>query len=349
MTNIINTLKEFLYNKICYLGDKGLEPLSNQTVANTLVLIVKKSFFFETEKTYPIANRLHLTKALKLDASTLCPFDGFNYVYSINKSESGHKVHFWFYKQDLLTQLDDSIIKKIKFLIPENYLIFKALKPGQSVYVDNDYYVSNSATVQTFNSSELKSNELKANELNISNKDALYNLLKLGLYKSLPNIFNFKLNLYKAESIECKYCSYIKNGIIAGVAYLLLSSILIKSLDVYFQNKSDLNTVAISEYRKLKAEYKKQFNTHTELESQLINKLKPDAIFKLLSKTTEPYTIERIILKKNQVFITATSEQPLQVLEEVIKLDGISQVRFANKVADLNQSELKRFTLTYQY
>jgi len=352
MNRIKTKIKRYLLSKVAYFSDNEIVPLIGSELAHVTAVIVKKSHFFETEKIYPISNKTHVIKALKLEATSLCPFEDADFFYDLKKTEQGYLVHLWFYKKNLLLKINNLLNNKITFLFPENFLIFKALATNEIAFInDGQYWVSNSSRLTSFKVSQGNLTLLndKENKVSISTLEEKFTLFSRGIYKSLPLWLKFKLTSDKNKEQSCRYCQFIQSAFIATFIYLVGSTVLIKGMDVYFQNKVKTNKEYVANFIKIRNEYRTEQNIYNTLTVGFENNVSPSSIFSTLALTTTKYTLERINTRGNTVFVTATSEEPLAVLEDMINLDSIKNVSFANKVSDINVDNLKRFTITYQY
>ncbi|OUR60961.1 hypothetical protein A9Q74_10495 [Colwellia sp. 39_35_sub15_T18] len=352
MYKIKANLKSYLLSKLAYFSEDKVLPLTGSGLEQIVAVIVKKSHFFETEKIYPISNKLHVVKALNLESSSLCPFEDAGFFYDLEKNEQGYKAHFWFYKKSLLMKINGLLSKKAIFLFPENFLIAKALPVEKIAFIeDGNYWVSNVSKQKSFkivknNSVLLKD---KKNSILINTLAHKFTLFTQGLYKALPVLLNFKLTSAKAKDGSCRYCQFLQNAFIATFLYLVSSSVLIKGIDVFYQSKIQTNKELIADFLKVRASFQAEQKTYKELTVGFEGNVSPSSIFNLLALTTSSYTLERISTRDNTVFITAISEEPLDVLEDMINLDHIENVHFANKVSDINIDNFKRFTITYQH
>ncbi len=352
MKKIKANLKSYLLSKIAYFSDNKMESLSGSGLEQVVAIIVKKAHFFETDKVYPISNKSHVIKALQLDANSLCPFEDADFFYDLKKVEQGYEAHFWFYKKSLIEKLNNGLLKKALFIFPENYLIFKALPLGQMAFIDDgNYWVSNNSAQQSFKISKNNTTLLndKDNTVSVDSFQEKTSLFKLGLYKALPSLLSFKLSSEKSGQVNCRYCNFIQSAFVATFLYLLASTALIKGLDLLYQNKSHTNTELVAGFIETRTAYRSEQDIYAALTVGIDGNVGIGSIFEVLAQTTKSYTLERISTRDNSVFITAVSEEPLAVLEDMINLDMIKNVRFANKVSDININNLQRFTITYQY
>lgn len=141
LTKLNNRVGELLAKKGAYFSRKlfalkkqagYFDILNNEKAPSKPVwLIIGKEHYFETTKTYPIANIKELKNAIKFDVDVV-PESGIT-LYKITKlNENSHKVTFWTFDNSLVNELPESI----RFIVPETY----ALSLGQSKEINGTQY-----------------------------------------------------------------------------------------------------------------------------------------------------------------------------------------------------------------
>lgn len=350
MNKILIKIKRYINNRIVFFSDSKPESFSGDKVEKPIVAVVEKVNFFEIDRYYPISNKIHVVKALKLEADSLCPFKDFNYVFALDKSRSGFNVHFWFFKNELIEKINAFYNKPIKFLVPENYLIFQAIKDKQLVWVEDGHYLVGKTPGITFYNKpflfEMDDENGDIEHIHLLHKVDKFQLIQSGFFKASSQFFNFKIKNAKKSSDW--YLQYAKPVGMVFFGYLLASSLVIKAMDFYYENKLANTEAALSSYREAKHNLKQSQNAYQEYAMGIENYVEPAFIVKVLSQTKSSYIIERISYKGDVVYVTAVSEEPLKTLEEMANFENVSNASFANKVQDLNVKNLKKFTLSFK-
>lgn len=226
--NLVSGITGYYSQDTLYILDRKSEQFKftssdiNLTIPH--VLIVSREYYQELSKSYPIVEKKDLIKLLKLE------YQGLHVCFKINSVDvDKSNVTIWLFSDSL---------PKTQLVLPESYVLFKAIGSEQLVTIDclnkSELFIGSRSrgVVSSYKNNVISSIELFASSVGIAptciergNKGNLANLLMSGLYNCrLSDISTF----YRKPSQD-GLMLFVKSSLIPALSvisfYLLISSL----------------------------------------------------------------------------------------------------------------------------
>ena len=376
MTSYKKFLGEFLFKKCLYLGkrnylihkDGGIEEAGKDYSGNVRIVILEKTYYFETLKTFPFSNIKDIRSAVEMDLPAFSPLKGGKFfIKKIEDRGDGTTVNLWF--------MDERITERLNalsplFVIPESaflsfsgrgadsiYNIHKGDQDDFFVFIDRDGSVQsmtscgNEGDFQQF----IRSIGAAAHDCtmtDIQGSKEFFSLFPAMVYDmSVKNMRPFLDPGYLSLKIDKKYA---KMGIATATAlflfYLGISGIfpylvynrLIEEDKALSGNLSGLlkKQESIDHYYdgyKMLAERLNRYTYKLPL-INLLNKVLP-----------EETTIRQLTVSGNMVEMRGTVPKASELLGSLSQGHGVKNARFISPLKEDKKTGMEIFRLTFVY
>lgn len=324
------------------------------------VCILQKQHYFETTRTYPIKNWIHLVKVVRAEAKTVSPY-GTASLWAVTgfDAESGvYVVTYW-----SLSQQVAALVNKFTFFVPETLLLKSALTADVIYRVEAEqplyFYHNEMAGIKSMQEDALVPTAPRFAELihcsTNHNTEALtyteYQKVLIQALLSLPPWFMCGLSLAKTQTRDFDFNVYKWPAVISGV--LVLSYAAGVSSYQYSQLESIRTEIASKQKKAIEIvnieskidEQLVQWNTFTSYKNDYPGVTKSlNVLVDALSNSEATLTNYR--LQGNDLTIYCLAPSATKAFEEVVALPSVSNVKLSGNVSVDRRTKKERFIIS---
>lgn len=327
------------------------------------VCVLLKQHYFETTRTYPIKNWIHLIQVIRAEAITISPYGAPSLwaITGFEDSSNTYVVTFW-----SLTDSACALLDQFTFLIPESLLMKFALDTDTIYRIEANkplfFYHNKSVGIKSMREDALVPTAQRFAELIHCAADAPqkkmtpfeYRTLLLNAVDSLPPWLMCGLFYRVKKEREFNLHSYKWPSIISAIILLTYAMGVSYYQDVQLENiQSEMSSkqqealeittieAKVSE-RKIKWKaylaYRKDFPGVTITMSVILNALKVSGA-----------ELTNYRLQGNSVTIYGLAPSATKTFEKVVSLPGVSNVKLDGNVSVDKKTGNERFIISLQF